>query len=60
MLMLPIILAAVTNTTTKTITTVKISPLLQTIEIFTYISIGLGALGVAIGILVWLLQRRAK
>lgn len=58
--MLSIVLAAVTNTTTKAITTAKISPLVQTIEIFTYISIGLGALGVIIGILVWLLQRRAK
>ncbi|WP_162922040.1 hypothetical protein [Saccharolobus solfataricus] len=37
-----------------------ITPLVQTIETFTYISIGIGALGVLIGFLVWLTNRRAK
>ncbi|MCH4815311.1 MAG: hypothetical protein QXY87_06310 [Saccharolobus sp.] len=50
--MLPITVLA---TATKTIT-----PLVQTIETFTYISIGFGALGVAIGFLVWLTIRRVK
>ncbi|WP_338603500.1 hypothetical protein V6M85_04440 [Sulfolobus tengchongensis] len=58
--MLPlIVLATATNTTTKAIST-TIPPLVQTIEIFSYISIGLGALGVAIGVIIWLTSRRAK
>ncbi|AGJ61684.1 hypothetical protein [Saccharolobus islandicus] len=53
MSMLPITVLA---TATKTIT----PPIVQTIETFTYISIGFGALGVGIGFLVWLTIRRAK
>ncbi|WP_218259909.1 hypothetical protein [Saccharolobus shibatae] len=50
--MLPItVLATATNT---------IQPLTQTIETFAYVSIGLGALGVVMGFLVWLSTRRAK
>ncbi len=57
MLMSPIILAASAATSKVTST---IPPIQSTIEMFTYISIGLGALGVAIGVLIWFLQRRSK
>ncbi|MEM3971479.1 MAG: hypothetical protein QXF96_02630 [Saccharolobus sp.] len=49
--MLPIILAATTS---------SVPPLSQTINIFAYIAIGLGAIGVAIGFIIWFLERRSK
>ncbi|WP_185957826.1 MULTISPECIES: hypothetical protein [Sulfolobaceae] len=53
-----LIILAASTATTKVANTIP--PIQSTIETFTYISIGLGGLGVAIGFLIWFLQRRSK